>query len=214
METLRTTFISIGSWTYLLVGLDIFLESSFLGFLLPGASIVILMGVLAGDGIVSLRSSAALVVTCAFVGDLTGYLLGRYRGGQILDRVRWFRKQYEERRESVESYARRFGAGIILVGRFLPLIRAITPFAMGLAGMKLSRFIPSALLSSLIWADGFFTIGVVFSQHWRFLDSILAPIGDGLTAAVISAIFGWAGWKHRERLRGFYYRFKSRIGSK
>jgi len=49
MQTLRTIFLTIGWWTYVLLALDLFLESSaFFRLILPGDTIVILMGVLVG----------------------------------------------------------------------------------------------------------------------------------------------------------------------
>jgi membrane protein DedA with SNARE-associated domain len=217
MGTLREIFLSIGTWTYVLVGLDILLESSaFLGLVLPGDSVVILMGVLAGGGIFSLWGSAALVVACAFFGDSLGYSLGRYKGGEVLEKIKWFRRQYEKRHEDVERYAHRFGSGIIFIGRFLPFIRAVTPFTMGMAGMKPTRFFPAAAITSLVWAGGFFVLGVFFGQHWQFLDSILAPVGGGIMGAIVVGILIWTAWKYREQIRAaclrIAKRFKTKLG--
>ena len=215
MGTLRDIFLSIGTWTYVLVGLDVLLESSaFLGLVLPGDTVVILMGILAGGGIFSLWGSGSLVVACAFTGDLLGYLLGRYKGREVLDKIRWFRKEYDKRHEDVERYARRFGSGIVFVGRFLPFIRAVTPFAMGMAGMKPLRFVPAALVTSLVWAGGFFALGVVFGQNWKLLDSILAPVGGGITGAIVVGILAWTAWKYRDYIRAFYRRVVSRFKTK
>ncbi len=209
MEHLRTVFLAVGHWTYVLVGLDIILESSaFLGLVLPGDSVVILMGVLAGGHIFALWPSAILVVLCAFTGDTIGYFLGRYKGQEILSRVRWFRRQYEERHETVERHAQRFGAGIILIGRFLPFIRAVTPFTMGLAGMDPIRLLISALLTSIIWAGGFFTVGVVFGHNFKLLDSILAPVGGGIFGLIVFGMLGWAAWKYRDDLKDLFSRIK------
>jgi membrane protein DedA with SNARE-associated domain len=54
------------------------------GVLLPGDTMAILNGILAGENVLSLWGSIILVIGAVFIGDTTGYLLGRYYGGEIV----------------------------------------------------------------------------------------------------------------------------------
>jgi membrane-associated protein len=200
METLRTIFLAIGWWTYVLVGLDLLLESSaFLGVILPGDTIVILMGVLVGGGIFSMWVSLVIIISCVFVGDTSGYLLGRYKGESILKKSPWIKHHYDETNDRIVRYKQRFGAWIVLIGRFLPVIRTVTPFSMGMAGMKLLKFVAVALLTSIIWGAGWFFLGWAFGRNWRALESILRPVGFGVAGLYVIVIVASFGWHNRER---------------
>src|SRR4051795_145208 len=72
---------ALGSWTYLVVGLLAFLETgAFLGFIAPGETAVIVGGLVAGQGQISLLVLIAVVWSCCVAGDLTSYELGRRLG--------------------------------------------------------------------------------------------------------------------------------------
>ena len=59
-------------------------SSAFLGFLFPGELAVILGGVLASQGRISLGAAIAAAVLGAVVGDSVGYLIGRRWGRRLL----------------------------------------------------------------------------------------------------------------------------------
>jgi undecaprenyl-diphosphatase len=209
METLRSLFLAIGFWTYLLVFFDLFLESSaFLGIILPGDTVAILMGVLAGGGIYSFWISLVLIIVGVFLGDITGYLLGKYKGDAILKKSPWVKHHYDATHKRIINYKERFGAWIILVGRFLPVIRAFTPFAMGIARMNFGKLLGVALITSVLWGAAWFFLGWFFGHNWKALESILKPVGFGVAGAYVIVIIGAFAWHHRGEIRSFWRRMR------
>src|SRR6478735_6240022 len=72
---------ALGAWTYLVVGALAFLETgAFLGFVAPGETAVIVGGLVAGQGQISLLELIATVWTCCVAGDVTSFELGRRFG--------------------------------------------------------------------------------------------------------------------------------------
>ena len=66
---------ALGQWTYLLVGVLAFLETgAFIGFIAPGETAVIVGGVVAGQGEISLAVLIAIVWVCAVAGDTTSFM--------------------------------------------------------------------------------------------------------------------------------------------
>ena len=59
------------------------------------------------------------------------------------------------RLERVERFYARHGAKAILVGRFIGIVRAVSPFLAGASGLTLRRFLPWSLLGTAIWAAAF-----------------------------------------------------------
>ncbi|HJU29689.1 MAG TPA: DedA family protein [Candidatus Binataceae bacterium] len=207
MGILRSIFLTLGVWTYVIVGIELMLESSaFLGLVLPGDSVVILMGVLSGTSVLSLWVSIALIICCVFVGDVSGYLLGRYKGEAILKKSKRAKREYDRRRERIERYQKRWGMWIVAIGRFLPLIRALTPFTMGIGGMGLPRFVVAAAAASIIWSGGFFVLGYEFGSHWKQLESILKPAAAGVIGIMVLGFGAWYWWRHPQKAKQQFWK--------
>ena len=159
---------ALGKWTYLAVGLLAFLETgAFLGFVAPGETAVIVGGLVAGQGEISLLALIAIVWTCCVLGDLTSYELGRRKGrGWLLTHGARL-KITEERLEQVESILEKRGAVMIIVGRFLGFVRPLMPFISGASQMPLRRFLPYDVLAAGLWSITFCVLGYVFWQIGR-----------------------------------------------
>src|SRR2546430_1637362 len=117
-----------GGTAYPLVFLLPALESSaFIGILFPGELAVLLGGVLAYQGRVSLPWVAATAIAGAIVGDSVGYAVGA-RWGEVLFRNRIVRRLVTpERRRRAEELLRRRGAAAVVIGRFTAVARGLVP---------------------------------------------------------------------------------------
>ena len=179
---------ALGAWTYLLVGVLAFLETgAFVGLVAPGESVVIVGGVIAGQGEISLIVLIGIVWTAAILGDTTSFFIGRRLGRGFILRHGPKVKIDEARLEQVESYFDRHGGKTILIGRFIGLVRALAPFVAGSSGLAYRRFIPYSIIGCGLWATLFCVLGYVF---WESFDQVAnvagkATFGFGLTVAVL-----------------------------
>lgn len=186
---------TLGVYTYALVAVMAFLETgAFVGLLVPGETVVIVGGVVAGQGHIDLWLLLGLTWLCAFAGDVTGYLLGRRLGRRFMlthgPRVHIT----EQRLLQVEELFRRYGPAAILIGRFVGLVRAVAPFIAGASKYPLSRFVPLAALGTGILSAAFVLLGYLF---WQSLDEAIAIAKNGslviggTVAAVIALAVGY-----------------------
>jgi undecaprenyl-diphosphatase len=179
-ETLVSIGEHLGAWTYLLVGVMAFLEvGAFVGLIAPGETVVILGGVVAGQGKIDILPLIALVWACAVAGDVTSYALGKRLGRAFLIKHGPRVKMTEERIESVEHFFDRFGGSTILVGRFVGLVRAIAPFLAGASKMPFRRFIAPDIVAAGIWSAGFCLLGYIF---WQSFNQVVAAAKQGALA--------------------------------
>jgi undecaprenyl-diphosphatase len=181
---------ALGKWTYLAVGVLAFLETgAFIGLIAPGETTVIVGGLVAGQGQISLLLLIAIVWSCAVLGDITSFTLGRRLGRDFMVRHGARVKITEERLEQVEDFFDRRGGMTILIGRFIGLVRAIAPFIAGASHMPLRKFLPYDVLGAGLWASTFCLLGYVF---WRSFDQLTAWVSRGLFAfgLVVALIVG------------------------
>src|SRR5438270_13296882 len=92
-------------------------SSAFVGFLFPGEIAVLLGGVLASEGRVSLGAVIAVAIAGAVIGDTVGYAVGRRWGERILGgALRRFIKDHHVDRG--KQYLARRGGRAVFFGRF------------------------------------------------------------------------------------------------
>ena len=171
---------TLGGWTYLAVGAMAFLETAFLlGLIAPGEFSVILGGFIAGQGEIDVIALGAIVFACAAAGDTAGFLLGRKFGRSlVLDHGGSFGVT-EKRLAHIETFFAAHGAKTILVGRFVGVVRALTPFTAGTSKMPARRFLPLDYAAAAAWSVTFVTLGYVF---WRSFDTAISIAKGGSLA--------------------------------
>ncbi|MDQ4049883.1 MAG: bifunctional DedA family/phosphatase PAP2 family protein [Actinomycetota bacterium] len=196
---------ALGPWTYVLVGGMAFLETgAFVGLVAPGETTVIVGGVIAGQGEISVVPLIGLVWLCCVLGDTASFFIGRRLGRSFLVRHGPKIKVDEERLEHVESYFERHGGKTILIGRFIGLVRAVSPFVAGSSGLPFGRFLPFSIIGSGLWATLFCLLGFIF---YRSFDRVTAVAGKatlafGITVALIAGgIYAYRRLRRAENRR-------------
>jgi len=162
LEDISTT---LGAWTYLLVGLFAFAETgAFVGLVVPGETVMLLGGAVAGQGAIDIYLLIAIAWFSAWLGDTTSFFLGRKLGRTfVLDHGPRVGISHE-RFEKVEDYFGRHGGKTIFIGRFISLVRAFAPFIAGSSGMQYRAFVPYSILGTGLWASAHILVGYFFSR--------------------------------------------------
>jgi undecaprenyl-diphosphatase len=204
---------TLGPWTYLLVGVAVFLESAaFLGLLTPGELVVLLGGVVAARGEVDIVVLVGLTWLCSLLGDTTGYVLGHRLGRPFLERHGPRFRITEDRLLRVEDFFERRGGATVLVGRFVGIVRPLAPFVAGSSGMTYRRFLPYSVVGTGLWGTTFCLLGYFFYSSFARVADLAGEAGAVLALAMVVAVGGIYGWRRlrhpeeRRRLRGWLVR--------
>jgi membrane protein DedA with SNARE-associated domain len=170
----------LGAWTYLLIGGLAFAETgAFIGLVVPGEFAVLLGGVIAGHGDISVFVLLGVVWFAAWAGDSVSFALGARLGRGFVLRHGYRLRLPPERFARVEGYFAHHGGKTILVGRFIGLVRALAPFIAGSSGMRYRHFLPFCLLGTGLWSSALVLLGYFF---WQSLDTVSNLVGKGLLA--------------------------------
>jgi membrane protein DedA with SNARE-associated domain len=181
---------TLGAWTYLLVGFFAFAETgAFVGLVVPGETVMLLGGAVAGQGAIDIYLLIAIAWFSAWAGDTTSFFLGRKLGREFVMRHGPRFGISHERFERVEDYFSRHGGKTIFIGRFISLVRAFAPFIAGSSGMRYRAFVPYSILGTGLWASAHILIGYFFS---RSIETAAKYAGKGafLLATLIVVVAG------------------------
>jgi membrane-associated protein len=182
---------TLGTWTYGLVAGLAFLETgAFVGLVAPGETAIVLGGVVAAEGEVSLAVILPMAWLAAALGDLASFWLGRRLGRRFLLAHGPRLGVTASRLERVEDFFARHGPKAILAGRFIGIVRAVAPFLAGASGMRLRAFLPWSLLGTAVWATTFTLIGYAFSHSFGTAADALTH-GTLALAVLAAAALAW-----------------------
>ncbi len=168
----------------------------FLGFVLPGEAAVVLGGVLASRGRLSIWDLAVVVVVAAVAGPLVGYEIGKRMGDRLFDSRALRRVPGAVHR--ARSTLRDKGGVAVLGGRFVAVLRALMPAAAGAAQMPYRRFVLHNIVGGVIWGIGYSLLGYLAGSAYGVVER---RVGTGLAiaiaAVVLAFVAAWAWRRHR-----------------
>jgi membrane protein DedA with SNARE-associated domain len=181
---------------YAVIALLVFGEAAlFVGFVLPGETAVLLGGVMAATGKLSLTAVLVVVVVAAVVGDSVGYEVGRQVGPRLL-RTRAMRR-HSDRLDGARRVLRERGGWAVLLGRFTAFLRAVMPGMAGLSRMPYGRFLVFNALGGLLWGSGVVLLGYFAGGSYAKVESTLGRSTTAAAVVVLAAGLVW--WRVRAR---------------
>lgn len=166
-----------------LLAFVIFAETGlFVGFFLPGDSLLFVTGLICATTtwMPPVWLVVLVLIAAAILGNLTGYAFGRKVGEALYHRKDGllFKKKYLK---MTENYYERHGTKTIFLGRFLPFIRTFAPILAGIIKMNFQRFALFTIIGAIAWISTFTLLGF-------FLGNI-PGVKENLKWIVIGLIF-------------------------
>nr|WP_179503853.1 VTT domain-containing protein [Nocardioides daedukensis] len=178
----------------------VFIECGLLFPILPGDSLLFSVGLFihragAGEAGIDVNIFVACLALsiAAFLGNVTGYEIGRAIGPKIYEkRGRFLKPEYFTK---TEVFFDKHGAKALVLGRFVPIVRTFITLVAGVGKMNRKHFFVWSAVGAVLWATGitllgYFLGGIEFLQH-----NIEAAILVIVFISVLPMLFEW--WKHR-----------------
>jgi membrane protein DedA with SNARE-associated domain len=118
----------------------------------PSETAMIVCGIQAARGHLSLELVIVIGAAGAFVGDNVSYALGRFVGQPITDRF-FSGERARGRLDWAETFLAERGTYVLIVARFIPGGRTATTFTSGLVHIRwVLRFVPYIFAAAVLWA--------------------------------------------------------------
>ena len=142
----------------------IFAETGlFVGFFLPGDSLLVTAGLLSSQPQFGLNAYllGAILTVASIVGNATGYWIGRFSGPRLFTREEslFFKPKYL--RQAHEFYEKH-GGKTVIIARFMPIVRTFVPFVAGVAEMSYPAFATFNVTGAVAW------VGICIGAGYAF----------------------------------------------
>ncbi len=192
LDTVINVVTDLGHWAYLIIFLAVCLESAaFLGFFMPGETLVFLGGFLAAEGLLDARELVVLVAIAAILGDCIGYGLGRKLGRSWLLGAGHRFRLGEKELSQVDRFFQRHGGKTVFLARFSVLLRVMVPFLAGAARLPYRQFFFYNVLGGILWSVGAVLVGYFARASWRVAEHWIGRTGAIVGGLVFVAVAVW-----------------------
>ncbi|MBI5254184.1 DedA family protein [Candidatus Falkowbacteria bacterium] len=174
---------------YLIILVFSILEAlAFVGVLIPGTIIVIILGFFSFLKYWNFAAVFFLIFVGAVIGDTFSFWLGKKYGIKILTKLGQYRLY---KFLGLDLAAKLLGNNerkSIVIGRLIGPSRAFTPFLVGSVGMRFRKFLNADILSVFLWSILYLGIGVMFGSSMPLIEKLINHIEE-LFLFFISIIF-------------------------
>ncbi|OWR14470.1 MULTISPECIES: DedA family protein [Chryseobacterium group] len=180
-----------GFWLILFI---IFAETGlFVGFFLPGDSLLFVSGIYAveivdqaigstGSDFLDTTILATAIAIAAVIGNEVGYWFGRKTGPALYKKedTFLFKKKYLFQ---AHDFFEEHGALAVIMARFLPVVRTFTPIVAGIVKMDKTRFLIDNIIGAFLWS-----FSLIFAGHYLdrlFMDQFGIDLKSHLEMIII-----------------------------
>jgi membrane-associated protein len=192
----------IQSHGLIFLGLFLFSEVGlFLGFFLPGDTLLLTAGIYAMQGKLPIAGVVIVAALAAIAGDTTAYLIGRHLGRRIFKKEEsaLFNPKHVIR---AEKFYEKYGARAVLIAHYLPVVRTFTPLVGGVAKMPYPKFLAFDAAGDVSWAVAISLLGYYVASKIPNIDHyVLIVVAAVIILSASPTIIQIVRYKFKKRAK-------------
>jgi membrane-associated protein len=174
----------------LAVTLIIFAESGLLiGIILPGDSLLLAAGVIAGRGNLPIHWLIFLVIIAAIIGYEVGYMFGKRLGPGLFKRKDGFLFK-EEYLAKTENFFNKYGPVTVVLARFVAHVRTLVSLIAGASNMDRRKYFIYNVIGAVLWGGGLTLLGYYLGSRVPNVDHYIIPV----VLATLVVLYGITLW--------------------
>lgn len=178
---------ALGPWLYLILFIIVFFDTALviLSFV-PGDSLLFTAGALAAYGSLDLFTLLLLAFIATILADSLNYFIGDRAGRRFLvGRLPFTQPKHMQR---TSRFFNTHGGTAVIMARFIPWVRSLTPLIAGMSLMPYRRFLFYNIIGGLIWVCFFVMIGYFFGNIPVIRDNLPLVLVAVLILAPLPAV--------------------------
>lgn len=135
-------------------------------------------------------STVAVATVGSLVGTMVDFGIGYYLGRPAVLRYGRIVRFSEKRLETTERWFGSHGKSVVLLARFVPLLRTLIAFPAGIVRMDVKRFLAYSAIGILVWDIALVYLGYLAGQNSTAIANTLQGyfLPLGVAAVVIAGI--------------------------
>ena len=178
----------LADYGYLAVALFVLLEN--LGVPVPGEAVLVTGAVFTVSDRLDLTLLVLVAGTAAVLGDNLAYGAGRFGGRAAVVRLGRRVGVTARHLDRVEGFFSRHGWKVVVVARFLPLLRHLNGVSAGVSRMPWRTFVLANALGASLWVAVWTAVGRLAGAHLAAVDRGLTRLTPYVAGALVALLLG------------------------
>jgi membrane protein DedA with SNARE-associated domain len=177
------------------------------GMPIPDEVVVMTGGAVTANGLLQLVPAFFTTYLGVISGLSLGYVLGRFVGTPVLEKLKR-KKNMEAYLLTSERLIHKYGQFALVISYFLPVVRHVVPYIVGLNKMPFRRYSLISFSTGLVWTLIFFTVGRFAVGHVVELGNLIHSYGIKLLWVPVVLLAAWIVFKNvrrKKKLKGSEY---------
>ena len=187
-------------WISLII---VFVECGLFFPILPGDTLLFALGLFIATGqldlfpgthVVELLIAMVALIAAGFLGNVSGYEIGRKIGPPLYQRDgRIIKRKYFDQ---TTAFFDKHGNKALVIGRFVPFVRTYITVVAGVTRMERHRFFLWSLVGAVLWVVSIMLLGFVLGDSYPALGEQIDKLIIVIVAfSLIPIAFEW--WRHK-----------------
>ena len=183
VDQLTQLLIEVGPWIVLLMT---FIETAFfIGLLIPAEPTILIAAFLAERGYFSVWTVLAATFVGGFLGDQTGYFLGRHGGTRMVAKEGKIARIWRRHEPRAARLFSKHTSLSVSLARFISFVRTLMPWFAGMTRMPYGRYLFYDLLGVAGWAAGSVALGYLAGESWEAAAHVAGRTTVGIVAGIV-----------------------------
>jgi len=193
--SLITNIIAQGGYSGLL--LLTFVDSTVIP--LPNETFMPFAGYLISTGRFTFVGVLVMSIIGAVLGSLTSYAIGYYGADPFVKKFGRYLRISEADLKKTHDFFAKYGDRVILVSRFIPVVRQFSSIPAGAAKMNIKKFVVYTAVGSTLWNSGILFLGYVVGVNSERFESYTSMLDKAIVALVLVLIAVFIYKKKRKK---------------
>ena len=104
-----------------------------------------------------------LLIAAAIIGDTLNYEIGKHFGRKLISNKKYTLIK-KENLDKADALIAKYGSFAVFIKRFMPIIRTIVPFVVGMGKLDFKKFMIYNALGGICWVLLFLCLGYFFGN--------------------------------------------------
>ena len=161
----------------------------------PSEFVLPLGGYLVSQGKLEFWTTVTVASLGSLIGTMIDYGIGYYLGRPAVLRYGRLVRFSQERLETTERWFSSHGRSVVLLARFVPLLRTLIAFPAGVVRMDKKLFLGFSTIGIVVWDIALVYVGVLAGQNIsavsQVLETYFVPLGIGALIVIGIMVYRW-----------------------
>ncbi|WP_336883672.1 DedA family protein [Priestia koreensis] len=171
--------------------------------IIPSEIVLAYGGYMVSQGTITIVGAVIAGTIGGVIAQWFLYWIGYWGGRPFLEKYGKFLLIRKHHLDMAERWFQKYGAGVVLTARFIPVVRHAISIPAGIARMSFARFTILTTVAIVPWSILFIYLGIKLGSHWRDIGDVASKYTQpiAIVAILVIVVYLIIGVRKKRKLK-------------